>query len=133
MLPLTAAGGVVLVRQYRYVQGDWFWEMPTGGLRPGEALVEAAQRELREEAGARAGELLPLTRFQTSKSVVREVAHLFVARELTPDPLPPDDTEEFEVAEFPAGEALRMALSAEIQDAMTVVALLHAAQRGLLG
>lgn len=128
VLPLTATGGVVLVRQYRYVQDGWFWEMPTGGVKPGESLEQAAQRELREEAGVRAAELIPLTHFQTSKSVCREVAHLYVARGLTPDPLPHDDTESFEVREFSAPEAQAMVASAEIQDAMTVVALLFASQ-----
>lgn len=133
ILPVTAEGRVVLVRQYRYVQRDWFWELPSGALRPGEGLEAAAQRELREEAGCRAGELRRLTHFQTSKSVCREVAHLFLARDLTPDPLPPDETEAFEVGAFDPGEALRMVMTAEIQDAMSVVALLFADRTGLLG
>ncbi len=132
VLPLLAAGEVVLVRQYRYVQDGWYWEAPSGAPRPGEALEAAAQRELREEAGYRAGRLLPLTAFHTSKSVCRETAHLMLGLDLVPDPLPADPTEDIEVAAFPAAEVLRMVERAEIMDAMTVVAVLSALRAGLL-
>ena len=52
VVPLTADGGVILVRQYRYVFGeDQRWEIPTGGVKADEAWDAAAQRELMEEAG----------------------------------------------------------------------------------
>jgi ADP-ribose pyrophosphatase len=132
VLPVLPSGEIVLVRQYRYVQQGWYWEAPSGAPRPGEALEAAAQRELREEAGYRAGRLLPLTRLHTSKSVCRETAHLYAAFDLAPDPLPADPTEDFEVAAFPPAEVAAMVERAEIMDAMTVVAVLWAARNGLL-
>ena len=132
ILPLLATGEIVLVRQYRYVQQGWFWEAPSGAPLPGEDLAEAAQRELREEAGYRAAHLQPLTTFQTSKSVCRETAHLFAASGLVRDPLPRDVTEDMEVAAFPGAEVMRMVERAEIMDAMTVVAVLWALRAGLL-
>ena len=54
VLPFLEDGQVILVRQYRYVFGEnQRWEMPTGGVRPGEGLLEAARRELREAIGKR--------------------------------------------------------------------------------
>ena len=54
ILPFVSENEVVMVRQYRYVQHENDrWEMPTGGVFPGEALEDAAQRELAEEIGYR--------------------------------------------------------------------------------
>ena len=50
ILPFVDRDRVLLVRQYRYVAGRTTWEMPTGGMRSGESLEQAAQRELQEEA-----------------------------------------------------------------------------------
>src|ERR1700693_6103977 len=50
VLPLVDAEPVRLVGQYRYVAQVFYWEIPTGGLHPGESFEQAAQRELAEEA-----------------------------------------------------------------------------------
>ncbi|MBI3360655.1 MAG: NUDIX hydrolase [Chloroflexi bacterium] len=58
VLPFVDADHVLMLRQYRYPQRESHrWEMPTGGVRPGETPEEAAQRELMEEAGYRARRL----------------------------------------------------------------------------
>src|SRR3954471_13794184 len=57
VVPLLADDRVVLVRQWRYVQRDARWEIPTGGVHDGESVEAAAQRELAEEAGYRATRL----------------------------------------------------------------------------
>ena len=71
VLPFLDDDTVVLVGQYRYVFGEFRWEMPTGGAHPGESLEAAAQRELAEEAGFEAADLVKLCDFHTSKSIVR--------------------------------------------------------------
>jgi ADP-ribose pyrophosphatase len=119
----------VLVGQYRYVAREFYWEMPTGGTRPGETLEAAAQRELAEEAGYEAERLVKLCVFHTSKSVVEEVAHIYLAEGLRPVPQEADATEFIEVRAFPFAETLRMVERSEIKDSMTVVAILHAARR----
>lgn len=53
------------------------WEIPTGGIKPGESLEEAAQRELQEEIGYTARRLEWVSTFYTSKSVCHEIAHLY--------------------------------------------------------
>ncbi len=129
VLPFLAPDTVVLIRQYRYVARGVFWEIPTGGVRPGETLEAAAQRELGEETGYRAERLTPLVAYHTSKSVVDETAHLFSGEGLSPAATPPDDTEFIEVRPVPFPVALRMVETGEIKDSMTVIAVLHAARR----
>ena len=75
--------GVMLVRQRCSVTGAVTWEMPTGGVDPDEDPRAAAQRELIEETGHRAGRLRHLSTHVTSKSVVDETAYLYVAHDLT--------------------------------------------------
>lgn len=129
VLPFLDDDHVVMVRQYRYVFGeDHRWEMPTGGVKLGEDLEEAARRELREVVGYNACELQPVSTFFSSKSVVQEVAHLYIGRQLTKVEALPDETEFLESEVFPFSQVLDMVLKSEIRDAMTVIAVLHAAR-----
>lgn len=128
VLPFVERDTVLLVRQYRYVAQRPTWEMPTGGVHEGESLEDAAQRELAEEVGSRAGRLVHVCTYQTSKSVMDETAHLFLAEALVDAPRPADETEFIDTHAFPFAEALRMVLSGEIQDSMTIIAVLHAAR-----
>jgi ADP-ribose pyrophosphatase len=129
LLPFIDRDRLLLVRQYRYVARRSTWEMPTGGVHGGETLEQAAQRELAEEVGHRARRLVHLSTYHTSKSVVDETAHLFLAEGLYPDKKAPDEMEFIDVREFPFDTVLRMVLDGEILDSMTVVAVLLAARR----
>jgi ADP-ribose pyrophosphatase len=129
VLPFIDDQRVVLVRQYRYVfDENSRWEMPTGGVKAGETLVEAANRELREEIGYDAVQLEQINTYYTSKSVMHEIAHLYIGRELTQIQAMPDETEFLEIEIFPFDRVLQMALRSEIRDSMTVLAVLYAAR-----
>jgi len=129
VLPFLDARTVVLVGQYRYVARDFYWEIPTGGMLEGEREEAAAQRELAEEAGYEAERLIKLCTFHTSKSIMDETAHIYMAESLRPAVRDGDDTEFIEVRAFAFDEALRMVETSEIRDAMSVIAILHAARR----
>jgi ADP-ribose pyrophosphatase len=130
VLPFVDENHVLLVRQYRYVQGEAHrWEMPTGGVKNGEKLEQAAQRELAEEAGYNAGRLVHMSSYYTSKCICDETAHLYIGENLTPAEASPDNTEFLQRRIFPFAEALGMALEGEIMDSMTLISLLLAARR----
>jgi len=128
VVPFVDPDTVLLVGQYRYVAEGFYWEIPTGKQHPDESLEQAAQRELAEEAGREAGSLVKLCDVHTSKSIMRETAHLYVARDLRPASRLADSTEFIERRLFPFAEVLRMVERAEIKDSMTVIAMLHAAR-----
>jgi ADP-ribose pyrophosphatase len=127
VLPFVDPDNVLLVGQYRYVAQRFTWEMPTGGVRAGESLEAAAQRELAEEAGRRATRLTWLSTYHTSKSVMNETAHLYLGQDLEPADTPPDETEFIERRVFLFRDVVDMVRRAEITDSMTVIAVLHAA------
>jgi len=129
VVPLVDAEHVLLVRQFRHLARAESWELPGGGGRPGESPEAAAQRELREEGGYRAGRLTFLTRFLPSAAYLDEDAHCFIGEELVADPLASDDDEFFERRVIPFREALAMALDDRITESVSKLALLAAALR----
>jgi ADP-ribose pyrophosphatase len=130
VLPFIDDRHVVLVRQYRYVFGENDrWEMPTGGVEAGESLLEAAHRELREEIGYDASQLKEMSTYYTSKSVMYEIAHLYIGSHLSQIEAIPDETEFLEIEIFSFDKVLEMVLQSEIRDSMTVLAVLYAARQ----
>jgi ADP-ribose pyrophosphatase len=125
VLPFIDDDHVLIVGQYRHLLREISWELPGGGATAGEDPLVAAQRELREEGGYRAGQLTFLTRFWPSTAYLDEVAYCYVARGLTADPLPADDDEFIERRIVPVTEAVRMALADEIIESVSKVTLLH--------
>jgi 8-oxo-dGTP pyrophosphatase MutT (NUDIX family) len=129
VVPLVDAGHVLLVRQFRHLPREHSWEVPGGGGLPGEDPPVAAQRELREEGGHRAGRLTLLTRFWPSSAYLDEIAYCYLGKDLVADPLDSDDDEFFERRVVPLREAVQMALDDGITESVSKVALLAAALR----
>src|SRR5215475_10037631 len=77
---------IALVSQWRYTLGKVSLEIPTGGSEPGESPLEAAGRELAEEAGLEAGEWMTLGSIDNSNGITTDVSHIFLARALAPLP-----------------------------------------------
>jgi len=129
VLPFIEPDRVLLVGQYRHLPRAISWELPGGGAVAGEAPETAAQRELREEGGYRAGRLTLLTRFLPSNAYLDEVAYCYAAWDLTPDALPADDDEFIERRVVALSDAVRMALDGEITESVSKVTLLQYAAR----
>jgi ADP-ribose pyrophosphatase len=131
IVPIDGEGNVVLVRQYRLPAEQALLEIPAGGVDPGESPEGAAQRELREETGYRAGTLDPIGGFFVSPGYATEYIHLFLARDLNEDALRGDADEEIEIVRMPLEEAVRLVDMGEIQDGKTIIGLLLAARTTL--
>lgn len=115
-------GEVVLVRQYRHPVRSMLWEIPAGTAEPGEAPLEGAKRELREETGYRAGRIELIGSTWMTPGFCSEIMHFFHAYDLIAGETAFDDDERIEVACFTIQAARRLAAKGTA-DAKTMLAL----------
>jgi 8-oxo-dGDP phosphatase len=114
---------VCLVGQHRYTLDEWSWEIPEGGVPPGEAPLDGIRRELREETGIDATEWVELARVHLSNSISDEAGVLYLATHLTHGDATPEPTEQLEVRWLPFDEALAMTFDGRITDALSIIGL----------
>lgn len=118
---------VVLINQYRHPIGAYLEELPAGLLDvPGEPALDAARRELSEEAGIAATEWHALVDLHTSPGMSNEAIRLFLARGLSDaaERFTPEHEEiTLTVSRIPLDEAVRRALAGEITNAAAVAGL----------
>jgi 8-oxo-dGTP pyrophosphatase MutT (NUDIX family) len=126
VVPLAENGDTFLVGQYRYTLDIYSWEVPEGGGSKDEPPLEAARRELREEAGITAERWTYLGEAHLSNSVTDEAGCVFLAEGLTYGDAEPEGTEDLALRRLPFADAVEMALTGEISDALAVVGLLRA-------
>ncbi len=141
VVPVTANGDLVLVRQYRHNLKSYALEFPAGTANHDEGLAHAAARELEEETGftlAPAGELRPLGAYYSLPSETNKYTHLFLAEPVMASGPASGDTEiekyfDMSVVVMPFAAAIG-AIGDSISGTETVTALMLArrAQPGLL-
>ncbi|NQW47911.1 MAG: NUDIX domain-containing protein [Planctomycetes bacterium] len=124
VVPLVSPREVCLVEVVRVAVGKTLWELPAGTLDRIESLAAAAQRELAEETGYRAGRITPAGSFWMSPGILRERMHLFIAEDLTPGPQALEPGEQIRSHVVAWDEAIAMCLDGRIDDAKTIVGLL---------
>ncbi len=128
LIPMTANGEIVLVRQYRHAIGRTAWELPAGSLKPGEDPKEAAIRECHEEIGLIPASVEPLGAFFPTPGYCDEEMTFFRATGLrepsADDPAAKqDEDEDIEAKRFSVDAIRRMVASGEIVDLKTVAGL----------
>ncbi len=128
MVPLDEAGNVVLVRQYRTPTESALLEVPAGGIEDGEVSEQAVLRELQEEIGYTAGSLRLLSGFWLAPGWCDEFMYAYLATDLIPSRMDPDDDEIIETVRVPLNETLGLIEQGAIQDAKSIASLLLAMQ-----
>ncbi|MDE1229550.1 beta-eliminating lyase-related protein [Vibrio aestuarianus] len=83
ILPITEQGEVILINQYRPSLNKWLLELPAGTIEQGEQPHECAHRELEEETGYSANQLINLGQATPLAGFCDEIQYLFVAKQLT--------------------------------------------------
>jgi ADP-ribose pyrophosphatase len=126
--PHSADPRIILIRQYRYAANGFVHEIPAGRLDQGENALECAARELREETGYSARELIPLTTFYTTPGFTDERIHLFAAVGLAEGESEPESDEILDLVSVPMSRAMEMIRAGELVDGKSMVGLFFASR-----
>jgi ADP-ribose pyrophosphatase len=105
----------------------WLWELPAGKIDNHESPDLTIVRELREEAGLKAGNWHHLGKIISSPGILDEVLHLYVAQDLSATGIDHELHEYIEVHWIDMSEAVDMAVKGEIEDAKSIINLIRAA------
>jgi ADP-ribose pyrophosphatase len=125
LVPQPDASRVILIRQYRYVVGQWIWELPAGTLEPGESPARAARRECMEETGWRPRRIQRLGTYYATPGFCDERMIFYACRDLE-RPLraragDPDEAIESHIMSL--ADAWALVRSGEVVDMKTVLGL----------
>lgn len=114
---------VLLEKQFRYPFDKVMYEIPAGKLELNEDPLEAAKRELEEETGYVASNIISLGDIYPTVGYCNEVIKLYLVTEIEKGELNLDEDEVIEFEFVPLEKINEMILSNEIADAKTICAL----------
>ena len=126
IVPLTTTGNIVLIREYRHAGGVILTGLPGGVSEPGETNWETVgRRELREETGYEAQEMVPIASCYPNPATQNNRLHYYLALGCRPTAEQSlDPNEEIEVLEMPYRDFLSYE-DFEIQHALHAAALFY--------
>ncbi len=126
ILPLDDDGNVLFVKQFRYPFSTVLLEIPAGKREKGEEPLTCGVRELSEEVGASAKEIIPLGKLYPTVAYDTEIIYMYLARGLEFHSQHLDKDEFVDVVKIPLSEAYQMVMRDEIPDSKTQIAILKA-------
>ena len=122
VVPVTADGQIVLIRQYRHTVKDWCWEIPMGGYDEDNSEL-VARKELLEEAGGVCQDLKYIAAFSAANGVGNIRCEVYLATGVELGSSQPETGELIEVAAKPRSEVMRMTRNGEITCGPSALAL----------
>ncbi|MBD3674469.1 MAG: NUDIX hydrolase [Planctomycetaceae bacterium] len=124
VLAMDEDQNVYLTDEFHYAIGRDSLETVSGGIDGEESPEQAARRELQEELGLLAEELIPLGTVDPFTSSLYSPTKLFLARGLTETETNPDGTELIRRIQMPFAEAVEKVMSSEITHAPSGILIL---------
>ena len=130
VLPVTAEGKILMVRQYRNALDRYTLEIPAGKLDdPQEPKIECAYRELEEETGFKTENMEYLISVNTTVAFCDEAIDIFVARNLIPSRQHLDEDEVIDVEAWDLKDLEERIYKGEITDGKTIAAIMAYARK----
>ena len=123
VIPLTADGKVILVKQYRFGTKEFSLEIPGGMLDPGDTPASAASRELLEETGYAGDEPILLGKVNPNPAIHTNRCYTYLIKNVTyRNPQSQDSTEDIEVHMVPLSEIPPLIHEGKITHALVIAA-----------
>ncbi|WNO59839.1 ADP compounds hydrolase NudE [Rheinheimera sp. MMS21-TC3] len=117
-----------LVREYCAGSDNYQLGFPKGGIDAGESVVEAANRELKEEIGFGAKRFVSLKPLALAPSHFNATMHIVLALDLYPESLPGDEPEPLELVRWLRCDSLALLQQPDFTEARSVAGLFLAQQ-----
>lgn len=126
IVPLLDNETVLLVREYAAGLEDYHLALPKGAVDKGESLLEAANRELKEEVGYGARQLQLLKRVNLSPAYMEHGINIILARDLYPEKLEGDEPEPIEVVPYALKDLVQLIARDDFCEGRSIAALFMA-------
>ena len=114
---------VLLVKEYAAGLHHYELGLVKGRLEAGETILEGAQRELKEEIGFGAHDMIELTELSLAPGYMTHVTHVVLARNLYPAKLEGDEPEELEIVPWPLADLYKLVQRPDCTEGRSIAAL----------
>ncbi|PWM46369.1 MAG: hypothetical protein DBX47_02650 [Clostridiales bacterium] len=121
VLPIDQDNNTYIVEQFRFGPEIPLWELPAGKMDKGESPEACAVRELEEETGAVADEIIYMGPMYPTPAYSQEIIHLYVAKVTSFVDPHTDENEDLKIKKIPFSELLAMIDRDEIADSKTAM------------
>ena len=123
IVPMLDDNTVLLAREYAAGLHHYEVGLPKGRLEEGESIIEAAEREMKEEIGYGARDMVELTQLSLAPGYMTHVTHIVLARDLYVEKLEGDEPEELEVVPWPIADLRELTAREDCTEGRTIAAL----------
>ena len=123
IVPVFEDQTIGLIKQYRYVVKSYIYEVPAGTMDPAEQPEACAARELEEETGFAANELISLGKTLLLPAYSDEISYIFLAKGLVAKAQKLDEDEIISVEQFSIVDIMNMIDDGIIVDALSILAI----------
>jgi RNA 3'-phosphate cyclase len=123
VLPIDKYDNIYLIKEYRYPIQDYNIELIGGGKDGNESSIDCAIRELQEEAGIIASNLIEFGKLQLDPSTGPHIDEYFIATGLSFVERNLDHSEEIELLKVPLNQAIEWCIDGTIKNCETIAIL----------
>jgi len=123
IVPMRDHDTVLLVREYGVGLDRYELGLPKGRIDPGETALEAANRELQEEAGFAARKLTPLITLSLLPAYMTHKAQVILAEDLYSQSRPGDEPERLDVVPWKLSELPALLARDDVSEGRSIAAL----------
>jgi ADP-ribose pyrophosphatase len=124
VIPIDKDGNIFFISQYRYLLKKNSLELVAGFIDEKESPLEAAKRELKEEAGIKAVQWEQVLVYDMNASVVISQNTIFLARDLEIGDSKPEQDEMITLNKLSLNHALEKVLTGQITTSESIIGVL---------